>query len=176
MNTSRPYVAAAAAAAFVGTVYVANFATERWGFLTVGPVSFTAGTLAAGLAFGLRDVLHEAVPGTATKKAGTVAALIVVGAALSWYVAPALAVASGLAFLLSELLDLGVYLPLRRRHKYGSVVASNLAGGLLDTIVFLGVAFGTAALTFDAVFGQMVGKAAMILPALILVRWMRRAA
>lgn len=50
---------------------------------------------------------------------------------------PTLAVASAAAFTLSELADLLVYQPLRRRGFLRAVLASNTVGAPLDTIVFL---------------------------------------
>ena len=152
-------------ALFVACVYAANYATNRWGFVTLGPWAFTAGTYAAGLSFGVRDALHE-VAGR-----WLVVAAIIVGAALSAFLSPALAVASGVAFLVAELADLSVYSPLRRRHWVGAVVASNLVGALVDTVLFLHLAGFPVR---SAIAGQMVGKAMMILPALVLVGWLRR--
>lgn len=151
--------------AFVATVWLANWLTSRYGFVPVGfGYTATAGTLAAGLSFGLRDALHEL--------AGrwVVAAAIVAGALLSAFVSPSLALASGVAFLLSETADLAVYEPLRRRRWVAAVIASNLVGALVDTVVFLHLAGFPIRV---ALTGQMLGKALMILPALLLVGWVR---
>lgn len=154
-------------ALFVAFVWLANWSTQRWGFVALGPWSFTAGTYAAGLTFGVRDALHEA--GGRWK----VLAAIAVGAVLSWFVAPSLAVASGVAFLLGELADFGIYSPLRERRWTLAVVASNIVGAAVDTVVFLWIAFGAAALTQDAITGQMVGKTLMVIPGVALVWWVR---
>lgn len=139
--------------------------TDRWGFITFLGWSFTAGTLAAGLGFGLRDAYHEAAGRAA------VIAAIIVGAVLSWWVSPSLAVASGMAFLVSESADLAVYEPLRRRRWVIAVVASNLVGALVDTVVFLHLAGFPVR---EAVAGQMAGKAAMVLPAVPVVWGVRK--
>jgi len=151
-------------AMFLGCVFAANYATNRWGFVTLGPWAFTAGTYAAGLSFGVRDALHD-VAGR-----WVVLAAIVIGAALSAFLSPTLALASGVAFLFSESADLAVYEPLRRRHWIGAVVASNLVGAFVDTVLFLHLAGFPVR---SAITGQMVGKALMILPALALVGWLR---
>lgn len=151
-------------ALFVGCVVAANYATNRWGFVTLGPWMFTAGTYAAGLSFGVRDALHE-VAGR-----WLVVVAIIVGAGLSAFLSPTLAVASGVAFLFSESADLLAYQPLRRRHWVGAVVVSNLIGAFVDTVLFLHLAGFPVR---DAIAGQMVGKALMILPALVLVGWVR---
>lgn len=153
--------------AFICTVFLANWLTTRYGFVSVGfGLSATAGTYAAGMAFGFRDLLHE----TAGRLA--VVAAILTGAAVSALVAPELALASALAFLLSETADLGVYEPLRRRRWVLAVVASNLVGATVDTVMFLWVAGFPIR---SALAGQMVGKALMIAPALALMAWWRRA-
>lgn len=154
------------AAGFAGTVLAANWLTARYGFVPVGfGLTATAGTYAAGLSFGLRDATQE------SGGAWAAVAAIAVGIALSALVAPpALVFASAAAFALSELADLTVYSPLRRRHWVGAVIASNLVGALVDTYVFLTIAGFPVR---EAFAGQMVGKALMIVPALFIVRWVR---
>ena len=152
-------------AAFVATAWAANALTQRYGFVPVGfGLTATAGTYAAGLAFGLRDALHELAGRWA------VLAAIAVGAALSVVVSPSLALASGAAFAVAEVADLAVYEPLRRRRWVLAVIASNLVGAFVDTVVFLHLAGFPIR---PALAGQMVGKAMMILPALLVVRWVR---
>lgn len=68
--------------------------------------------------------------------------------------APALVLASGAAFMLSELADLSVYTPLATRWPAWAVMLSGLAGGVADSAVFLWPAFGSLAF----VEGQIVGK------------------
>jgi hypothetical protein len=66
-----------------------------------------AGVYFAGLALILRDAVQVLLG----RKTSVLA--IPVGAALSWFIAPALAVASGTAFLLSESADWLVFTPLQ---------------------------------------------------------------
>lgn len=153
-------------AAFIATVWAANWLTHRYGFVPVGfGLSATAGTYMAGLSFGLRDVVHEASGRIA------VIALIVGGAILSALVSPSLALASGVAFLVAELADLSVYDPLRKRGWVLAVILSNLVGALVDTVLFLHLAGFPIK---GAIAGQMLGKAWMILPALVLMGAVRR--
>lgn len=124
-----------------------------------------SGVTMIGIALVLRDLVQRRL-GT------TVAALaILAGAGLSALVAPpALVVASATAFLLSELADLAVYTPLARRRLVLAVVASGMIGLVVDSIVFLWLAFGS----LDFLAGQVVGKAWMVLAAIPLVAWLRR--
>jgi uncharacterized PurR-regulated membrane protein YhhQ (DUF165 family) len=139
--------------AYVSTVVAANWAIARFGVVPVGfGLTAPAGVYFAGLAFTLRDLLHEALGRLAVVLA------IAAGAAVSlWVAPPQLAAASAIAFGLSELADFGVYEPLRRRRWLGAVSASNVAGLAVDSALFLWLAFGS--LTFLP--GQVVGKAWM---------------
>jgi hypothetical protein len=117
------------------------------------PVGFglmaPSGVLMIGIALVLRDIVQRSL--------GLRAALgaIAAGGALSWFVAPqALVVASVAAFLLSELADLAVYTPLHRRRLVLAVLASGLAGAVVDSALFLWLAFGS----LDLLAGQVVGK------------------
>jgi hypothetical protein len=83
---------------------------------------------------------------------------IVVGAGISALVSPEVALASGVAFLASELADQGVWTVLARRPAI-AVAASGLVGAAVDTTTFLLVAFGT----MDTWGVQWVGKAVTIL-------------
>lgn len=139
-----------APAGFIGTILIANAVTSAYGMVPVAPgVVATAGTYAAGLSFVLRDLVHDLYGRRATL------ALIVLGAALSFAIsAPFIALASGVAFLLSESADLLVYAPLRRRGYIRAAVASNIVGSIVDTLVFLSIA-GFPLVAFG---GQMIGK------------------
>jgi uncharacterized PurR-regulated membrane protein YhhQ (DUF165 family) len=80
-----------------------------------------------------------------------------------------LALASGTAFLASELADMLVYVPLRRRHWLGAVALSNTVGLVVDSALFLWLAFGS----LDFLAGQVVGKAEMTVLA-VGVLWLVR--
>jgi len=123
-----------------------------------------SGVLLAGLALVLRDLVQ--------RRLGKLWSLvaILIGALLSWWLAPpALVVASALAFLLSELVDFAVYTPLQERRLILAVVASSLVGLVVDSIVFLYVAFGS----LDFIAGQIVGKSWMVLLAIPVI-WLIR--
>ncbi len=146
--------------AYIATIVAANWALQRFGIVPVGfGLSAPAGVFFAGLAFTFRDLIHES--------AGRwwVLVAIVVGAAVSWLVSPAFAVASGLAFLVSELADFAVYAPLRRRHWLGAVALSNTVGLVADSVLFLWLAFGS----LDFLAGQVVGKGVMTFLAVVLL-------
>lgn len=161
--TRRHAVALASAVGLVATVVVANVVTSRFGLIPAGfGLLVPAGTYAAGLALGLRDAVHT------LGGVRLVLAAIAVGALASALTADGrIALASALAFLVAELLDLGVYAPLRRRGWRRAVVASNAVGAVVDTVVFLAVSgFGLSA---AAVGGQVLVKAVYLTAVAILV-------
>lgn len=124
-----------------------------------------SGVTMAGVALVLRDLVQ--------RRLGIVAAslAILLGAALSVLLAPpALVVASASAFLISELADLAVYTPLTRRNLVAAVVVSGMIGLIVDSVVFLWLAFGS----LDFLAGQIVGKAWMVLLSIPFVAWLRR--
>src|SRR5581483_8204347 len=122
-------------AAYIATIWAANWAIVTYGVVPIGfGLVAPAGVLFAGFAFTARDAVHE------TLGARWSIAAIVAGAALSAFLSPALAVASGSAFLVSELADLGVYAPLRRDHKLAALVLSNTVGAAVDSALFLSLA------------------------------------
>lgn len=152
---------------YVATIWLANWAIQTFGLVPVGlGLLAPAGVYFAGLAFTLRDLTQEALG-----RWWTVAAILV-GAALSALVSPQFAFASGVAFLVSELADMAVYTPLRRRHWLGAVALSNTVGLVIDSMLFLWLAFGS----LDFLPGQVVGKASMTIGAVaVLWIWRRRA-
>lgn len=124
-----------------------------------------SGVLMIGLALVLRDLVQRSL---GVKWA---AGAVLVGAALSAVFAPpALVVASAAAFLLSELADLAVYTPLQKRGLVLAVFASSVVGLVIDSAVFLYLAFGS----LDYIWGQIVGKAWMVLAALPIIHILRR--
>jgi uncharacterized PurR-regulated membrane protein YhhQ (DUF165 family) len=124
-----------------------------------------SGVIMAGAALVLRDLVQRRLGVAASSLA------ILAGAVLSALLAPpALVIASAVAFLLSEFADLAVFTPLARRGLIVAVVASSVVGLVVDSVVFLWLALGS----LEFLFGQIVGKAWMVLLSLPCVGWLRR--
>ena len=162
-------------ALFLLSVPLANWMIQHVGTVCVpgGPclvpvapgVMAPSGVLTVGAALVLRDAVQRCLG----LRWGVVA--IVAGAALSALIAPpALVLASTAAFLLSELADAGVYTPLQRRGLVLAVLASSLVGLVVDSLVFLTLAFGS----LDFLAGQVLGKLWAVLASIPLVRLLRR--
>lgn len=170
-------VGIAALLLFLASVPFANWLIQHVGTVCVpaGPclvpvapgVMAPSGVLAVGAALVLRDVVQRCLG--AAWGVGAIA----LGAVLSTLIAPpSLVLASGAAFLLSELADFAVYTPLQRRGLMLAVLASSLAGLMVDSVVFLTLAFGS----LDFLAGQVIGKAWAVLASVPLIRLLRRVA
>jgi uncharacterized PurR-regulated membrane protein YhhQ (DUF165 family) len=149
---------------FIGSILAANVLIATFGVIPVGfGLLAPAGVLAAGAALSFRDGVQE------TLGRRWVAGGILAGAALSALVSPQFALASGVAFLVSEAADFAVYTPLRERNRYGAVLLSNTVGAVVDSALFLALAFGS----LDFLPGQVVGKLEVTLLTLA-VMWLWR--
>ena len=174
LDTQRRIEGFALLVAFALTVPLANWMIGNVGTLCppdspclipVAPGLWApSGVVVAGLAFVLRDLVQRRLG-----LAWTIAA-IAFGAMLSVLVAPpALVFASVAAFLVSELADLAVYTPLQRRGLVLAVLASSMVGLVVDTLIFLQLAFGST----ELMWGQVVGKGWMVLAAIPFIYWLR---
>jgi len=146
----------------VGTVCVPNGPC----LIPVAPgIMAPSGVLMIGAALVLRDLVQ--------RRLGVEFGIgaIVVGAVISAALAPAaLVIASAAAFLLSEFADFAVYTPLARRRLVLAVVASSLTGLVVDSIVFLWLAFGS----LEFLIGQIIGKGWMVMLAVPFIAYLRR--
>lgn len=71
-----------------------------------------------------------------------VVAGFVVGVTLSWYLSmPRIAIASGSAFLLGQMLDISVFNRLRRQAWWQAPLFASVIGSMLDTVIFFSFAF-----------------------------------
>ena len=158
-------VGALATAAFIATIFAANWLVTNVGIIDIGfGLLAPAGVLVVGVAFTLRDIIQR------TLGPLVVIGAIVVGAVLSIIVSPAFAFASGAAFLFSELADLGVYTPMMRRTWIGAVALSNTVGLVVDSVLFLWL---SPLPVKGLLAGQIVGKAYMTIAAVALIALVR---
>jgi uncharacterized PurR-regulated membrane protein YhhQ (DUF165 family) len=158
-----------AVAVYVAAVVLANVVTERLGLVSVGfGLMVTAGTYAAGFALLARDFVHR------YGNRRWALSAIAVGGGISWLMSsPALAVASTVAFVGAELIDLGVYEPIRRTKGFiQGAMASNIVSAPVDTFVFLSLA--GFPITAETVGGQLMGKVVWATALPLLGYWLVR--
>lgn len=124
--------------------------------------------LLAGFALVLRDAVQTLLGNRWTILA------IVAGAVISaWLAEPQIVIGSTAAFFFSELADFAVYTPMRRRYPSSAVILSGLAGSVVDSMIFLTLAFGS----LEFLPGQVLGKFWMsLLGGAVLYVWRRRVA
>lgn len=123
-----------------------------------------SGVIVVGLALIFRDLVQ--------RRLGIVWCItaIFLGALLSAFLAPpSLLLASGAAFLLSELADCAIYTPLQRKRFVLAVVASGAIGIVVDSALFLHLAFGN----MEFLIPQIIGKAWVIALAIPIIVWLR---
>ncbi|MBW4717524.1 VUT family protein [Saccharothrix obliqua] len=149
---TRATIRATILISYIASVLAANIVTSTWGLIPAGfGLLVPSGTYLAGLALSLRDAVHE--------WAGLrwVWIAIATGTVLSVAMSDGrIALASGAAFAVSELLDLAVYSRLRRNGWRRALVVSNIVGALADTSLFLWLSgFG---ITAEALTGQILVK------------------
>ena len=160
---------------FCLTIPAANWMIGHVGTLCVpnGPclvpvapgIMAPSGVLTVGAALVLRDLVQRRLG--VEFGLGAIAA----GAAISAGLAPpSLVLASATAFFLSEFADFAVYTPLARRRFVVAVVVSSIVGLIVDSIVFLWLAFGS----LEFLLGQIVGKLWMVVLAVPFVAYLRR--
>lgn len=163
--------------AYLAAVVLPNALFTWLGIIDLAPGPLTlpapAAVLGVGVALVARDALSEAARAALGRRAGIglVVAAILAGTAVSATLDAALAAASGAAFLLAELLDLTIFEALRRRGWTVAALASSYASALLDSLVFLSLAFGSLAF----LPGQYVGKVAAVTAVVALAHVTRRA-
>lgn len=150
----------ALAVSFMGCVVAANWAITHLGTPTSNgiytiPVGFglysPSGVIFVGFSLSIRDALQRRCGLRPTVVA------ILLGSIATLLIAPSLAIASGIAFLVGELSDFAVFTPLRRHSIFGAVLVSNTVGALVDSAIFLAIAFGPAAVA-EFALPQVIGK------------------
>jgi uncharacterized PurR-regulated membrane protein YhhQ (DUF165 family) len=161
-------------AAYIATIPAANWMIGHVGTcIPLGPcvipvfpkIMAPSGVLMIGLALLLRDLvqrMYGLLWGMGCILAGTLVSFLVAPAALS--------VASGTAFLLSELTDFSVYTPLARRRFMLALAASCAAGAVVDSAIFLWLAFGS----LEFITGQIIGKLYAVAAFALLRPWVMR--
>lgn len=135
-------VAAMAAVVALSNVLVQHPVTATIGRLHLADV-LTWGAFSYPLAFLVTDLTNRLLGPVVARR------VVYVGFAFAvvfsiWLASPRLAIASGTAFLVGQLLDVGVFNSLRDRSWWKAPAFSSLIGSAVDTLVFFALAFAAA--------------------------------
>ncbi|WP_254492580.1 VUT family protein [Bartonella sp. B1099] len=112
----------------------------------------TYGAFTYPFAFLINDLTNRFYGPSAARR--VVYAGFFAGVFVSWILAtPRLALASSLAFLFGQLLDIVVFTPLRRKTWWKAPLAAALVGSALDTVLFFSLAFSSSFALLDKLTG-----------------------
>ncbi len=131
--------------AMIFVVVLSNYLVQFPVYVQLGPLNLadllTWGAFTYPLAFLVTDLTNRRFgPGQAR---GVVMAGFVIAVGLSAFLAsPRIAIASGSAFLVAQMLDVAVFDRLRALNWWRAPLISSLAGSVLDTVLFFSLAFG----------------------------------
>jgi uncharacterized PurR-regulated membrane protein YhhQ (DUF165 family) len=172
---SRTAVFATLAGAYVGLVVLANWLASK--YLVHVPLTdylAPAGVFAIGGVLVLRDWLQQLAGLRWTMPLVYAAGLVSwgIGDAAGWTSLEKIAVASVIAFSVSETVEALVFTPIRNRSLALGVALSGTAGNVLDSWLFLTIAFGSTAFFW----GQFWGKTEMVALGTLLTLARRRLA
>jgi uncharacterized PurR-regulated membrane protein YhhQ (DUF165 family) len=175
--TGRRSAVLVAVAAMAAVVVLSNILVQHPFAVTVGGLNLadllTWGAFSYPLAFLVTDTTNRLLgPRVARRVVYLGFAIAVVFSA--WAATPRIAIASGTAFLVGQLLDIGIFNLLRDRSWWKAPSFSSLAGSAADTLCFFTLAFAP----FMSVLGPnddfATGAAPLlgIVPAIMVGRWM----
>jgi len=139
-------------ALYLVAVVATNFAFIHLGVWSFLGVSAPWAAFLAGLPLAFRDAVQR-------RYGRYVAAIVIlVACGITAFLSPALAFASAAAFLCGELLDLTVFTALERKGFLKAAIASNTVGAVVDSLVFLSIAFGSLAFLPGQVIAKVVSS------------------
>lgn len=154
-----------AVAAMAAVIALSNVLVQFPVAARIGPLDLadllTWAAFAYPLTFLVNDLTNRALGPFAARR------VVVIGFALAVVLSailatPRIAIASGTAFLLSQLLDLAIFHRLREQSWWQAPAFSSIVGATLDTIVFFWLAFGAAFAFVGAVPDFAVASAPLL--------------
>lgn len=150
-----------AAAAMIAVVAASNYLVQFPVEAQLGAVNLadllTWGAFTYPFAFLVNDLTNRTLGPTRARM--VVVAGFAVAVVVSIFLAtPRIAIASGTAFLVAQLLDISVFNRLRRSDWWKAPLLSSMFGSVVDTLLFFGLAFAPALAGMDALFGMEDGS------------------
>ncbi len=117
----------------------------------------TWGAFTYPLAFLINDLTNRRFGPEAARRVVFVGFAIAVALSI-WLATPRIAIASGSAFLVAQLLDTGIFNRLRADAWWKAPLISSIIGSAVDTVLFFGLAFAPIFAGIDGLFGMEDGS------------------
>jgi queuosine precursor transporter len=156
--TVWPFVAAMSGIVVASNILV-QFPFPHFGLQDL----LTWGAFTYPIAFLVTDLTNRRFGPTAARK------VVLVGFAIAivlsvWLATPRIAIASGSAFLVAQLLDVAIFDRLRRNAWWQAPLISTIIGSLVDTALFFSLAFAARFAVLDTGFGLEDGSLGFAVP------------
>ena len=123
----------------------------------------TWGAFTYPVAFLINDLTNRRYGKSAARRVVFAGFLIAVALSI-WLATPRIAIASGVAFLTGQMLDIQVFDRLRRQSWWKAPFMATIFGSVLDTAIFFSLAFAARFAFIDAAFGMADGSLAFPVP------------
>jgi len=151
----------AAVAAMVAVVTASNILVQYPVQFDLGPIHLadilTWGAFTYPFAFLVSDLTNRHDGARQARVVVLVGFLFGLGLSV-WLATPRIAIASGSAFLIGQLLDIAIFQRLRNRYWLIPPLSASLFGSLIDTLIFFTLAFAPAFAFIDTTFGFADGS------------------
>lgn len=145
-------------------VVLASNVAVQYPFTTWGLEDYlTWGAFTYPVAFLVTDLTNRRF-GARTARLVVLVGFVVAVALSIWLATPRIAIASGTAFLVAQLLDVVVFDRLRRQAWWRPPLFSTLISSALDTVLFFSIAFSAAFSYLDTALGLEDGSLAFPVP------------
>ncbi len=152
VSRSLPYIVLMAVIV-VASNYLVQIPFDHFGFGEL----LTWGAFTYPLAFLVTDLANRQF-GTRIARLVVVFGFLVAVILSIWLATPRIAIASGSAFFVAQMLDVSIFDRLRNNRWWLPPLASSVAGSVLDTAIFFGLAFAPAFGGIDVAFGMEDGS------------------
>ncbi|WP_199562562.1 VUT family protein [Pelagibacterium lacus] len=147
--------------------YLVQFPVEgQVGALDLAEI-LTWGAFTYPVAFLVNDLTNRRFGPMAARKVVLVGFAIAVGMSVI-LATPRIAMASGAAFLFAQLLDTAIFSRLRAQRWWKAPLFASMAGSVIDTLLFFGIAFSARFAFIDAALGLPDSSLAFPVPLLSL--------
>lgn len=155
--------------AMAAVVSASNFLVQYPVVATLGPLNLgdilTWGAFSYPVAFLVTDLTNRRFGPQGARLVVLVGFVIAVALSI-WLASPRIALASGTAFLVAQLLDIAIFDRLRAGHWWQAPLFSSLVSSALDTLIFFSLAFSSPFALLDTGLGLADGSLAFPAPLL----------